>query len=233
MLDLNNLSTASNHNGGGLHFGLDGKLYISVGENATRTNSQTLSNLLGKVLRINADGTIPSDNPFFNTATGQNRAIWALGLRNPFTFAVQPGTGRIFINDVGETTFEEINDGRPGANYGWPDTEGPTTDPRFVPGIDMNTSTCHRSPWASESPANAKADNAAPSTSEKVSIFSPVMISEPTMAIAEMALVSDISGVWRSRETPRITSRPMKVASMNTNTIDQGSSLVIGRSARG
>jgi hypothetical protein len=53
-----------------------------------------------------------------------NRAVWALGLRNPFTFAVQPGTGRIFINDVGQNTFEEINDGIAGSNYGWPNSEG-------------------------------------------------------------------------------------------------------------
>ena len=53
------------------------------------------------MLRYNSDGTIPTDNPFFNTATGANRAIWALGLRNPFTFGFQPGTGRMFINDVG------------------------------------------------------------------------------------------------------------------------------------
>ena len=83
------------------------------------------------MLRINADGTIPTDNPFYNTATGQNRAIWALGLRNPFTFAFQPGTGRMFINDVGQNAWEEINDGIAGSNYGWPTTEGPTTDPRF------------------------------------------------------------------------------------------------------
>jgi glucose/arabinose dehydrogenase len=126
IADLPDLG-ATNHNGGGMHFGADGKLYVSVGENATPTNSQTLANVLGKLLRFNADGTIPSDNPFFNTATGQARAIWALGLRNPFTFAVQPGTGRIHINDVGEGTWEEINVGVAGANYGWPITEGPTT----------------------------------------------------------------------------------------------------------
>lgn len=131
ILDLNNLSSATNHNGGAIHFGPDGKLFIAVGENANGSNSQTLGNLLGKVLRINSDGTIPSDNPFFNTATGNNRAIWALGLRNPFTFAFQPGSGRIFINDVGQNTWEEINDGIAGSNYGWPDTEGTTADPRF------------------------------------------------------------------------------------------------------
>ena len=118
LLELNNLSSATNHNGGALHFGLDGKLYIAVGENANSANSQTLTNLLGKILRLNSDGTIPNDNPFFNQATGSNRAIWALGLRNPFTFAVQPGSGRSFINDVGQSAREEINLGVAGSNYG-------------------------------------------------------------------------------------------------------------------
>ena len=131
ILELNNLSSATNHNGGAIHFGPDGKLYAAVGENANGLNSQILTNLLGKMLRINSDGTIPADNPFFNSANDNNRAIWALGLRNPFTFAFQPGTGRIFINDVGQSTWEEINDGTAGSNYGWPDTEGVTADPRF------------------------------------------------------------------------------------------------------
>jgi glucose/arabinose dehydrogenase len=124
LVDLDNLSSATNHNGGAIHFGPDGKLYAGVGENANSANSQTLSNRLGKILRYNADGTIPTDNPFFNTAAGANRAIWALGLRNPFTFAFQPGTGRFFINDVGQSTWEEINDGIAGSNYGWPTCEG-------------------------------------------------------------------------------------------------------------
>ena len=124
ILELNNLSSATNHNGGAIHFGADGKLYIAVGDNATGSNSQTLNNLLGKILRINKDGSIPTDNPYYNTATGVNRAIWALGLRNPFTMAVQQGTGRIFINDVGQNTWEEINDGIAGSNYGWPSAEG-------------------------------------------------------------------------------------------------------------
>jgi glucose/arabinose dehydrogenase len=131
ILELDNLTSATNHNGGAIHFGPDGKLYVAVGENATASNSQTLSNRLGKVLRINSDGSIPNDNPFFNTATGANRSIWALGLRNPFTFAFQPGTGRLFINDVGQDTWEEINDGIAGSNYGWPNSEGPTSNPAF------------------------------------------------------------------------------------------------------
>lgn len=131
ILELDNLSSATNHNGGAIHFGPDGKLYVAVGENANGANAQTLSNRLGKVLRINSNGTIPTDNPFFNTAAGDNRSIWALGLRNPFTFAFQPGTGRLFINDVGEVTWEEINDGIAGSNYGWPNTEGVTSNPSF------------------------------------------------------------------------------------------------------
>src|SRR2546423_2760603 len=74
LMDLENLS-ATNHNGGAIHFGPDGKLYARVGENANSANAQTLSNRLGKILRINSDGSIPTDNPFFNTATGANRAI--------------------------------------------------------------------------------------------------------------------------------------------------------------
>ena len=127
LVDLPALSGATNHNGGALHFGIDGKLYVGVGDNANSTNAPLLTSVFGKMLRFNDDGTIPTDNPFYATQTGQNRAIWAYGLRNPFTFAVQPGTGRIHINDVGENTWEEINLGAAGANYGWPSTEGNTS----------------------------------------------------------------------------------------------------------
>jgi len=120
LLELDALSSATNHNGGALHFGPDGKLYVAVGDNATGSNSQTLANLLGKLLRLNKDGTIPTDNPFYGSASGKNRAIWVLGLRNPFSFDVQAGTGRIFINDVGQNAWEEVNEGVAGANYGWP-----------------------------------------------------------------------------------------------------------------
>ena len=148
LLELNNLSGATNHNGGGIHFGPDGKLYVAVGENANSANAQTLNNLLGKILRLNADGSIPTDNPFFNMASGPNRAIWALGLRNPFSFGFQPGTGRVFINDVGQDTWEEINDGFAGANYGWPTCEGKCTpanpsfrDPLFQYGHGISPTT--------------------------------------------------------------------------------------------
>ncbi|MCZ2148634.1 MAG: PQQ-dependent sugar dehydrogenase, partial [Bryobacterales bacterium] len=126
ILTLNDLSSATNHNGGAIHFGPDGKLYVAVGENANRSNSQNLTNMLGKILRINSDGTIPSGNPYAGQTSGLNQSIWAIGLRNPFTFAFQPGTNRMFINDVGENTWEEINDGIAGWNYGWPAWEANT-----------------------------------------------------------------------------------------------------------
>jgi glucose/arabinose dehydrogenase len=131
LLDIGNCGTAGNHNAGAIHFGLDGKLYVAVGEQGIGANAQLLTNLFGKLLRINRNGSIPTGNPFFDQAEGKNRAIWALGLRNPFTFAVQPGTGRTFINDVGAHEWEEVNDGIAGSNYGWPETEGATSDPRF------------------------------------------------------------------------------------------------------
>lgn len=127
IADLPALSGATNHNGGAMHFGSDGKLYVAVGDNASGSNAPLLTTRLGKMLRLNEDGTIPTDNPFFATATGDNRAIWARGLRNPFTFAVRSSDGRMHINDVGEGTWEEINLGVPGADYGWPGTEGPTS----------------------------------------------------------------------------------------------------------
>ncbi len=130
ILDLEPLN-AGNHNGGAIHFGPDGKLYVAVGENAVAANAQSLNTRLGKMLRINADGSIPSDNPFVNTA-GANPAIWAFGLRNPFTFAFNFGAGQMLINDVGQSSWEEINDGIAGANYGWPQTEGPTNTPGLV-----------------------------------------------------------------------------------------------------
>ncbi len=125
ILDLPNLSGATNHNGGGMHFGSDGKLYVGVGDNGNGAQAQNLALPFGKLLRLNEDGSLPADNPFFASQTGLGRAIWAYGLRTPFTFAVQPGTGRVHINDVGETTWEEIDVGAAGANYGWPASEGP------------------------------------------------------------------------------------------------------------
>ena len=100
---------AGNHDGGSVQVGRDGKLYVSHGENARPAQAQSLRNLLGKIVRLNRNGTIPRDNPFFNRANGRNRAIWARGLRNPFKFTFDPGSSRGYINDVGAQTWEEID----------------------------------------------------------------------------------------------------------------------------
>ena len=81
---------------------------MAVGENARPSAAQSLSTTLGKRLRIDKDSSIPTDNPFNAHTTGSSQAIWALGFRNPSSFDVQPDTGRIFINDVGQKTWEEI-----------------------------------------------------------------------------------------------------------------------------
>ena len=114
------------HQGGALHFGKDGCLYVGIGEQTAGKPSQRLDTFLGKILRIHPDGTIPDDNPFLHLTTGKYAAIWAYGCRNPFTFAVRESDGLMLINDVGGK-FEEVNVGQAGANYGWPTTEhGPT-----------------------------------------------------------------------------------------------------------
>lgn len=131
ILELPPLSDAQNHNGGAIHFGIDGKLYVGVGENANGAYAQDNTTLLGKILRLNPDGTIPSDNPFVGQQTARGE-IWAPGFRNPFTFAVHPTDGRIFVNDVGESTWEEINQLQKGANYGWPTCEGSCTNAAYT-----------------------------------------------------------------------------------------------------
>jgi glucose/arabinose dehydrogenase len=125
LLELDPLSLyATNHNGGAMRFGKDGKLYVAIGDNANGNNAQNLDTHLGKLLRINPDGSVPSGNPFA-TGTEQKKRVWAYGLRNPFTFDVQPGTGKVFINDVGQSSWEEIDDASvAGRNFGWPIEEG-------------------------------------------------------------------------------------------------------------
>jgi len=116
------------HHGGGLDFGPAGKLYLTIGEGFRKEKSQDLSRAGGKIIRINKDGTIPSDNPFVDGSGGNLDEIWAYGLRNPFRANWDDVTDRFFFGDVGSndplTAREEINVGRAGGNFGWPDCEG-------------------------------------------------------------------------------------------------------------
>jgi VCBS repeat-containing protein len=117
------------HHGGGLSFGPDGKLYWSVGDNVCcsvidGSNSQDLSNIYGKVLRLNPDGTAPTDNPFYDGGGPNYDGIYATGFRNPFRLSFTPD-GKLLVADVGQSEWEEVNLVTAGANYGWPNAEGP------------------------------------------------------------------------------------------------------------
>ena len=108
---------ASNHNGGRIAFGPDGKLYVVIGDNATPANAQRLGTLRGKILRINPDGSIPATNPF-------DTHVWAYGIRNSIGFAFDPQTGRLWEQDNGPTCNDEMNRIVKGGNHAW----GPNQD---------------------------------------------------------------------------------------------------------
>jgi len=121
---------ASNHNGGQIQFGPDGYLYIGTGDGGSTGdpwgNAQNKNTLLGKILRIDVDGGkpygIPPDNPFINDPNAKDE-IWAYGLRNPWRFSFDAKSGDMFIADVGEGKWEEVNfqprGSGGGENYGW------------------------------------------------------------------------------------------------------------------
>lgn len=120
------------HAPGSVRFAPDGKLLISVGDGAGYDNvdtkalrAQNLDSLAGKILRINQDGTAPADNPFYNGNSNANRSkVWAYGVRNSFRINTRPGSGQIYLGEVGWNTWEEINFVPSGANLGWPCWEG-------------------------------------------------------------------------------------------------------------
>jgi glucose/arabinose dehydrogenase len=123
------------HNGGCLRFASDKTLYLSTGDDSSDRHASPSQNprvLKGKILHINRDGSPAAGNPFLDGRNGDPR-VWALGLRNPWRFSLQPGSETLFIADVGAGAFEEINLGTPGADYGWPVVEGEL--PPGVPGV--------------------------------------------------------------------------------------------------
>jgi glucose/arabinose dehydrogenase len=142
-------SFTGTHNAGDIAFGTDGLIYATLGDNGCQMdvpancqganqNSRRLDVLVGKLIRIKKDGTIPASNPYATVAghrrcsapagvpagTGPCAETYASGFRNPFRFAIQPGTGKPWVNDVGENTWEEVDRVAAGADYGWPTCEG-------------------------------------------------------------------------------------------------------------
>ncbi|SDE45633.1 PQQ-dependent sugar dehydrogenase [Glycomyces harbinensis] len=118
------------HHSGSVGFGADGKLYWTLGMNTNSQNPMNLGNVHGKMHRVNADGSIPADNPFVDTP-GAEPSVWAYGLRNSFRWDVVPSgpnAGKILAGDVGGSEFEELNLIERGANYGWPEVEGECGD---------------------------------------------------------------------------------------------------------
>jgi glucose/arabinose dehydrogenase len=117
----------SNHKAGMIAFGPDGKLYIATGDgggaNDADDNAQNFGVLLGKILRINPDGSIPNDNPFVSQPDARAE-IWALGLRNPFRMSFDRATGTLWVGDVGQSAREEVDVIVKGGNYGWRIYEG-------------------------------------------------------------------------------------------------------------
>ncbi len=153
------------HNGGNIHFGTDGYLYLSVGDGGSTgsgasgggsggdadNNGQRLDVTLGKILRLDVSGpapyTIPADNPFV-PQFGARGEIWAYGLRNPWRWSFDRLTGDMYVGDVGEVDWEEINftpAGVAGTNYGWRLLEGPDC---YEPVIDCDPTTSPMSPFS-------------------------------------------------------------------------------------
>src|SRR2546426_5236186 len=138
ILRMPPLSGATNHNGGVIAFGPDGKLYADVGENANMALSQDLTSPLGKVLRMNTDGTAPTDNPYYGSLS-TNNLIYTYGHRNMFGLAFHPFTGRLYVTENGPNCNDEINLlpnlTAANRNFGW----GPTANCATPPPAPMNT----------------------------------------------------------------------------------------------
>ena len=132
----------SNHNGGAIHFGADGYLYVALGDGGSsgdpQGNGQDAGTLLGSILRIDPSAassygnySVPGDNPFLGVS-GSRDEIWAFGFRNPWRFSFDRETGDLWAGDVGQRGYEEIDLVKRGLNYGWNVMEGFHCYPPFV-----------------------------------------------------------------------------------------------------
>ncbi len=128
---LGGIPSATIHNGGVIGFGPDGKLWAVVGDGAVPESAQNLSALTGKVLRLEPDGGVPTDNPFVGTATA-SPYVYSYGHRNMFGLAFHPGTHAAYVTENGPSDSDEINRIVPGGNYGWPVVRGIARTPPYI-----------------------------------------------------------------------------------------------------
>lgn len=145
---------ASNHNGGTLHFAPDGMLYASLGEDADPCGAQDLTQLKGCILRLKVDALsdtfgitvakaalTPPDNPWVGMASENAKLQFAKGLRNPYSFSIDPVDGLLYVADVGQSVYEELNECVGGENFGWPQYEGPGTYSNYPGGCPATAPT--------------------------------------------------------------------------------------------
>lgn len=129
---IENIPAATNHAGCRIKFGPDGKLYITTGDADKPDLAQQLDSLAGKTLRLNEDGTVPRDNPFFDRARKRVSEVWSYGHRNAQGLDWQPGTNAMFQSEHGPNGGDEINIVERGNNYGWPKVHHRLSDPRMT-----------------------------------------------------------------------------------------------------
>jgi glucose/arabinose dehydrogenase len=125
-LPIGKKHVVGSHNGGRLGFGPDRTLYITLGDTGERGLVQKKDTLVGKVLRINRDGSIPADNP------SPDSPLYALGLRNPWGLGFHPLSGAAYVTDNGPDGYDEINRIEAAGNYGWPERLGTHKHQRFI-----------------------------------------------------------------------------------------------------
>ena len=209
----------SNHNGGDLHFGPDGFLYIAAGDggsaNDPHGNGQNPDTLLGKLLRIKVGEAepyaIPGDNPF--AAGGGRGEIWASGLRNPWRFHFDPLTGDLYIGDVGQNAWEEINflpaNSKGGANFGWNHREGmhPFADQRTEGLVDPVVEYANAGSECSVSGGIVVRDPALPG-------WSGVYLYGDYCSGSVWGLLRDASGQWQDE---RLFDTPFSISSFGTD----------------
>lgn len=144
--------SSPNHNGGTLQFGPDGMLYASLGDDEDPCGAQDLSLLKGCILRLKVNdltdtfgitvpkaSITPPDNPWVGMGNENARLHFAKGLRNPFSFSIDTVDGRLYIADVGPTTYEEVDEASGGENFGWPQYEGPDAYAGYPGGCPATT----------------------------------------------------------------------------------------------